>query len=194
MNVVLIPVGGTDWRAAGRLLGRAELSLTPDGERQAAQWAEQLRPQAISRIYHSPDELATRTGEIMAEALGIGAKSLDELAEVDFGLWAGLTDEQLEQRFATAHHQLLEAPLSVTPPSGEEFLVAVQRVREKLRKLSRRATGQTIGLVLRPMLFALTRWLLERGDDAAIWETARAEAAPAVYAPLNPAVLRGGVQ
>lgn len=193
MNVILVPVGESEWRTEGRLLGRAELSLTQSGERQAADWGQQFAGREVSKVLHSPDELATRTAEIIASSLGLSAKEVDDLAEVDFGLWTGLTDEQLEGRFESAHRQLLEAPLSVTPPNGEKFLVATERVRTRLLKLTKRAAGQTVVLVLRPMIFALTCWLIERGDAATLWQDARTVAEPKTYAPLDATAVKNAI-
>ncbi len=193
MNLTLVPVGECEWRIEGRLLGRAELSLTEHGEQQAAEWARQLTGRGVAKVFHSPDELATRTAEIIAGALGTSSKALEEVSEVDFGLWTGLTDEQLEARFQSAHRQLHEAPLSVTPPNGEEFVAAADRARQRILKMSKRLAGQSVVLVLRPMILALTRWVIERGDAAVLWQDAAAPSELRSYAPLDSTPLKDAI-
>lgn len=169
MKIALIPCGRSEWRSGGRLLGRVELSPTASAAEQYAAWSAMLRPLALTRIIHSPDELATTTAQALAQRLETTAKPLAGLVEVDVGLWAGLTDAQLKKRYASAYRQLLEAPLSVNPPSGEEFSSAVDRLESCLRKQLKRNGKGCIGLVLRPLVLALARCILEGTDVSSIW-------------------------
>lgn len=170
MKVVLIPCCATEWRDEGRLLGRVEVSPSAEGERAAATWVDSLRPHNIELIYHSPDELATRTAKIVAKALGVKTKKLEELAEVDIGLWAGLTEDDLRKRYASAHHELTEAPLHVSPPDGEDLAAAEERLSTAVQRILKKNGKVAIALVERPLSLALTRRVLQRGDPARVWE------------------------
>jgi broad specificity phosphatase PhoE len=173
MKVALIPCGVTDWRQEGRLLGRVELELTPDGEMQCVQWGEQLRPLMISRIFHAPDELSKATAQHIGRRLNVPTKALDALVEVDLGLWAGLTEAELKKRYAKAHRQLVESPLNVSPPQGEGFSEAADRVRNCLKKRIKPNGPPGIGLVMRPLAFAMARYVLEGAPSTKIWETSQ---------------------
>ena len=180
MKVALIPCGPTEWREKGRLLGRVELELAPDGEVQCAQWGEQLRPLMLSRIFHAPDELSKATAQHIGRRLKIPTKTLDALVEVDLGLWAGLTEEELKKRYAKAHRQLVDSPLNVSPPQGEGFSDAADRVRTCLKKRVKPNGPAAIGLVMRPFAFAMARSLLEGAASAGIWETSQCADRPLV--------------
>jgi probable phosphoglycerate mutase len=180
MKVALIPCGATDWREKGRLLGRVELEPAPDVKQQCSTWSEQLRPAPLHRIFYAPDELSKTTALAIARELNIPAKPLTELAEVDLGLWAGLTEAELKTRFAKAHRQLVDSPLTVCPPEGEDFSAAAGRVRTCLRKRIRPNGKQGIGLVMRPLAFAMARYVLEGGEPVNIWETSQSAAQPVV--------------
>lgn len=180
MKVALIPCGTTEWHDAGRLLGRVELPLTEGGTQQCAQWAEQLQPLGIRRLLHAPDELAKQTAACLARRLSVPAKPLDDLVEVDVGLWAGLTETQLKSRFPSAHRQLCEAPLNVHPPGGEDLSAAAARLNTCIRKQVRKNGEEVLGLIMRPFSFALARCAFERRDQAGIWETARSASEPIV--------------
>lgn len=180
MKVILIPCAANDWRENGRLLGRAEIPLAPVGQEQCSQWAELLRPLALGRIFHSPDELASRTATFIGRRLAIPTKPLDDLVEVDMGLWAGLTESQLKTRFASAHRQLLDAPLNVHPPGGESLGDAASRLQSCLRKRLRRNGKATVGLVLRPLSFAMTRQALLHEDEESIWPAAQNTTEPII--------------
>jgi broad specificity phosphatase PhoE len=180
MKVVLIPCATTEWHEAGRLLGRVELPLTPEGEQQCDAWIEQLRAYGIECLYHAPDELATRTAELLAERLNVRTRPLEALAEVDIGLWTGLTEAQLKRRFGSAHRELREAPLHVNPPGGEAIADATERLKECVCKQVRKNGRTAIGVITRPLGLALLQCALNGQDFSAVWELARGEAAPVV--------------
>lgn len=182
MKIALIPCGATEWRQEGRLMGRVELSMTPAGEEECIRWAEALRPLGLKRIFHSEDELATRTAALLVEQLGVPHKKSADVAEVDFGLWTGLTDADLEGRYPSVHHELTEAPLNVAPPEGESLLAAAERLRARLKKWRRSYKNEAVGLVLRPVLLALARCELEPRALSELWETARQTSEPVVVA------------
>ncbi len=179
MKVVLIPCGSTEWGESGRLLGRTEVPLTPDGRAAVAAWAGHLDGNRPDRLVHSGDELAAESARVIAKQLDIPAKAVEGLAEVNVGLWAGLTEEQLKTRYENAYKQLREAPLSVRPPEGENFGDAAERVAAALRKVMKRGKGVT-GLVMRPLALTLARCALEHRPSCEFWSTSRKWAEPVV--------------
>lgn len=180
MKIVLIPCGSTEWNDEGRLLGRVELPLTPAGEQRCAAWALGLQAVGLERILHAPDELATHTAAVLARELSIPTKALDDLVEVDVGLWTGLTDAQLKRRFATAHRELRESPLNVNPPGGESLSAAADRIMACIRKQARKNGTKALGVVMRPFGFALAKYALGGGVVTELWETARHATEPVV--------------
>lgn len=182
MIVALVPCAATEWRQEGRLLGRVELPMLAEGESQCARWADILRPLGVQKILHGPDELATRTAALLGKALDVPPKEADCLAEVDVGLWAGLTDADMEARYETAHHELCEAPMHVQPPGGESVEGAAERLRAGFDKClkgnGRKAAA--IAVVLRPVSLALMRCALEGCETARLWEMAQAADEPVI--------------
>ena len=133
----------------------------------------QLRALGLERILHAPDELATQTAAVLARQLSVPTKALDDLAEVDLGLWTGLTEAQLKTRFASAHRELREAPLNVNPPGGESLSARRRPADRRASASSSRRTAKTaIGVVLRPD--QLGRWpgrTLGGGELSELWES-----------------------
>lgn len=195
MMVALVPCAASEWRREGRLLGRVELAMLPDGLGQCGQWSELLRPLGLRKLVHSPDELATQTAAALGERLGLSPKPVDELAEVDVGLWAGLTDADLEARYESAHHELCDAPLNVTAPGGENLGAAFQRIGERLKKLvrdARRRSPEGLVVVLRPLAFAAARVALEAAGAGSWWALTQEPDAPAILRVGGGAEPRGG--
>lgn len=191
MKVALIPCGVTDWRQKGRLLGRVDLAFTPNGEAQCATWGEELRPALLGRIFHAPDELSRATAQRIGRRLNLPIKALDDLNEVDLGLWTGLTEGELKKRYAKAHRLLADSPLNVTPPEGESFSDAARRLRACLKKHIKINGKVGIGLVMRPFAFAMTRCVLEGRQPEELWESSQREDQPIVMdcagVPKSPA-------
>ncbi len=168
MKVALIPCGLTEWQQEGRLLGRVELEASPQTDQRIGQWIERLRTVELEKILSATDELSRATARRIGRELGVGVKPLEALAEIDLGLWAGLTESELKKRYASAYRQLLESPLMVRPPQGEEFSAAVERMRQCLRRRIK-ANGKGLGLVLRPIGHAIARQVLEGLSIETIW-------------------------
>lgn len=170
MKLVLIPCAPTQWRRAGRLLGRAELPPADDADRALAEAAERVRPHGVARILHAPDGLSTAAARRIARNLGVPARRMPALEEVDLGLWTGLTAEQLGQRFPSAQHELYESPLNVTPPDGEPLRSALNRLRAGVQRCVKRSAHQTLALVTRPLALALIRAALEGPGGEGVWQ------------------------
>lgn len=171
MILVLAPCGACEWREEGRLLGRVELAPTEAARQQFERWAEGVRPLSPVRIFHGPDELSTATALELSLRLNVPIRAVDDLEEIDAGLWSGLTDAELEARYETAYHELSEAPLNVTPPQGENLGDAAERLRAAVKKCQRGVRSeQAIVLVLRPVALAIVRTQLTGAEEATIWE------------------------
>jgi probable phosphoglycerate mutase len=96
-RVLLARHGQSTWNAAGRWQGRADPPLSELGERQAAAAVAAAREHGTTVVFTSPLERARRTGEIVAEALGLGGVTVeDRLMERDAGEWTGLTRDEIE--------------------------------------------------------------------------------------------------
>lgn len=79
--------------------GRIDMDLSPRGHTQAAALAECLRHRPLDAIYASPMK---RVQQTLAPLLNNGMPApivLDDLREVDFGDWTGLSWDDVRERF-----------------------------------------------------------------------------------------------
>jgi broad specificity phosphatase PhoE len=187
MKIALIPCGKTEWHAEGRLLGRVELPLNEPGQSECSTWAEQLEPLPIDRILHGPDELTKQTAGCLARRLSVPTKSVDDLVEIDLGLWTGLTESQLKSRYPSAHRELCDAPLNVHPPGGEDLSNAADRLVSCIRRHVKKNGDKVVGVVMRPLSFAMARAQLEGREPKEIWKTALDSAQPLLIEVAAPA-------
>lgn len=98
-TILLARHGETDWNAVGRWQGHTDRSLTERGRRQAAELADRLANVEIDAVYSSDLLRAVETAEPVAKRLGLPLQTLPELREVDVGTWAGLTRDEVAERF-----------------------------------------------------------------------------------------------
>lgn len=96
LTIYLARHGQTEWNVAGRRQGRLDSPLTPLGLQQAARNAELLSTEGIDAVFTSPLGRAHRTASIIGSALGLTVQVLDDLAEIDHGLWSGLGSAEID--------------------------------------------------------------------------------------------------
>src|SRR5690554_8019652 len=98
MKIILARHGETEWNAAGRYQGQADIPLSPVGEAQARALGERLRDLPVDRAVASPLGRARRTAEL---ALGgrSGLLTTDAgLMEIAHGTWEGLLAIEIAER------------------------------------------------------------------------------------------------
>jgi broad specificity phosphatase PhoE len=191
MNVALIPCGLSEWRQQGRMLGRVEVALTEGGERGCLAWCTRLAPLNLGRILHGPDDLSKSTARLIGRRLDVPAKALDSLIEVDVGVWAGLTRDELKKRYASAYRELCDAPLNVSPPGGEEFSEAARRLEKCLRRQLRRNNAGAIGFVLRPLALGLMYGILSNENTDTVWQMTQGTNEPVILENIGAPALAG---
>ena len=83
----LVRHGETAWSLSGQHMGRTDISLTEQGERDARELAERLRGVSFSRVFTSPLKRARRTCELAD--LNKVAEVEPDMAEWDYGDYEG---------------------------------------------------------------------------------------------------------
>ena len=95
--VALIRHGETVANLEGRWHGITDGPLSGHGVEQAAALA--ARYDGVSHVYTSHLVRAMETGRALAEATGVNRTVRDDLHEIDFGAWEGLTPQEVAERF-----------------------------------------------------------------------------------------------
>ena len=164
IGVLFVRCGSTEWDDAGRLQGETDLPLSESGRSAFAASLDGMLDQPgafpIGLVLHGPDEASAQTAEILAARTDARARRIDGFREMDLGLWEGLRNEELQDRYPSAHRQWMEDPTSVTPPDGDNLADAEARLMTALAKALERPGRQGVAIVLRPLSFALMQcWL-----------------------------------
>lgn len=151
-HVVLIRPGATTYDEQNRVQGVLDLPLSERGRAEVAHLVEKLSlsPECASlgALYCGPGENVVRTAECVGRVLGIRPRRIDELRNLDQGLWQGLQIDEIKRRNTRVFRQWIEDPRTICPPNGETVENAMERIRSVLRPMLRRHQGESIGLVL----------------------------------------------
>lgn len=156
-SLLLVPWPETEWSATGRLSSRTPLPLTDRGRRQARAWSAELVELTVAGVYSADEQASKETAEILMGAHDTRHKIMPGLAEVDIGLWEGLTSEELNRRYPKVYKRWREEPQSVCPPEGESVSAAQMRITEAIEKATAKLSGKAAIVVLGPLAFGLAR-------------------------------------
>jgi broad specificity phosphatase PhoE len=142
--LILARHGETALNAAGKLRGRADPPLTPEGERQARALAEVVLEYAPTALFTSPRHRARMTADPIARRCAIEATVTASLDDFDYGAWTGKGEEELQQGSPDLYSRWLREPASVVFPDGEPVENALWRVATFLRFAHDERPGATI--------------------------------------------------
>ena len=169
-QIILIRPGATDFVEQGRIQGTLDMPLCAQGNLEVAQIIEQLADAGIDALYCSDCEPARETADAIADALHIRAKKLDNLQNLNHGLWQGMLVDQVRRKHPKVFRQWQERPESVCPPEGEILSDAMWRIQTSLRKLLKRHKEGIVGLVVPEPLASLVRSYLQNTDVGDLWQ------------------------
>jgi probable phosphoglycerate mutase len=166
----IIQTGPTAWEAEDRFEPLSGSPLTPAGMQIAGVTACELVTEEISVIYACQAEAETETARLLAAELGVKVHRNEDLHDLDYGLWQGLTADEIKRRQPRLYKQWRESPASVCPPGGEPLEDAQRRLARALKAIAKKRKGSESALVLRPLPAALIRCLATRTEMDRLWE------------------------
>jgi broad specificity phosphatase PhoE len=147
-QVILIRPGATVYDEQNRIQGVLDVPLSDRGQAEVAELTERVAGLELSALYCGPGESVGRTAEAVGRSIGLRPKRVDDLRNLDQGLWQGLQHEEIRRRHGKVFRQWLEEPFTVCPPHGETVEAALDRIKAALRPLIKRHRDESIGLVV----------------------------------------------
>ncbi len=167
MRVVVVRHGITEWNAARRFQGQTDVMLSEAGRRQARSVGQRLHAERFVLCVASDLRRTRETADtILAEMAQPPTLRLEpDLREMNFGVWEGLTFDQVAERWpneaADFHRHTLLAP-----PGGETWAQFDARVARGFQR-HRTQAGADDALLLvvhGGVIHALVRRLMKLGD------------------------------
>lgn len=169
-KIYLVSTGQTQWDEQDRVesvLGSPLTQLGIDAVRTAG---VQLAGREIAAIYAGGSDSEQQAADLLAENLDVRVKIISELRSLDYGLWQGLTVDEIKRRQPRLFKQWIEDPCSICPPGGETLQDASRRLCEAVAVIVRRYKNQAVLLVLRPIMLAIVRCRMEGKPPQDLWQ------------------------
>lgn len=147
-RIVLVRHGETEWNRVETFRGRADVPLTATGLAQAEATARRIASewQPVA-VYASPLARAVQTAEAIAGRLGLPVQTHPGLADIDYGLWQGLTPDEARAQWPEEVAAWYGTPHTAMIPGGETLEAVRMRAMEALEALAARHEGDTTVLV-----------------------------------------------
>lgn len=145
---ILVRHGETEWNRMERFRGRADVPLNETGAAQAEatgrRVAEEWRPVAV---YASPLSRAVVTAQAIASRLALPVLPIEEVIDIDYGEWQGLTPDEVRGLWPELLAEWYEAPQEVQVPGGESLASLRERAMMAIHDLASWHGEETIAVV-----------------------------------------------
>lgn len=146
-KLIIIRHGETVWNVEGKKQGQSDSALTLLGIKQAEALAKRLVSESFTKLY------ASDLGRALETARHIAAQTNHEvvldkgLRERNFGVFQGLTDAQIKNKYSAEYHSHLAETVNYVIPEGESLRQFYERGTFCLENLTARHAGETIAVV-----------------------------------------------
>jgi len=177
MKLILVRHGQTDWNKNRMTQGQSDTELNRTGVFQAKKVAAALKKENISYCYYSPLKRAKSTADIISDYLNIDSKADESLIELNFGLWEGMTLDQISMNYEQEFTNWSYFPHKVVIPQGENMEDALKRSKLFIDFIAANNRGNILvvshGLLIKTLILAALNFELKdlqkfRVDNASI--------------------------
>ena len=170
-ELILIRHGETAWNRERRMQGQTDTPLSDIGLAQARAVGQRLARQSFAAIYSSDLKRAWDTAQAIATASGHEVVSAPGLRERTFGIFEGLTYEEMTQRYPAEHARFSQREPDYAVPGGESPRAFFERSLACLEDIAGAHTGETVvavthGMVLDTLYRAAHRMPLQERREA----------------------------
>jgi probable phosphoglycerate mutase len=147
-DVVLLRHGDTRLSPERRFsgVGTADLSLSAAGRDQARRAAGSalLKGVAFAEVLASPLTRCQETARIVADALDVSVVVDPDLREMDFGLWEGMTFDQVQDRYPEDLRRWRGSAEATPTGSSETFAAVLERMASVAERFAARYAGASV--------------------------------------------------
>ncbi|HHT51451.1 MAG TPA: histidine phosphatase family protein [Eubacteriaceae bacterium] len=146
-RLFIIRHGETLWNREKRAQGIQNIALTENGKLQGKYLAERLAKEKIDYIYSSDLSRAYKTAKIIGDNINKPVLILPELREMDFGLWEGLTIDDIKLKFRDHYNSWENSPHTVQIPQAETLIQVQERAMKSIMNIINKHKNKNIVLV-----------------------------------------------
>ena len=179
--------GESVWVSEDRLRGITDLPLSDIGRAMTIEVSRHLdKIRNVSVVIHPPDEAATETAKIFSNAMECKTKVIEGLGDPDLGLLEGMTEQAFAERYPKRYKSWREDPLTLSPPDGDEVIMARDRMFSEIVKVLKKARGNEVMLVLHDLGLGMLRCWLTDQPTTELWTLVRERPRIERYSLMSP--------
>lgn len=127
--------------------GQIDMDLSPLGNSQAAALGRFLQKTPLDEIHVSPLKRARQTAAPLLQNRPLTPVFTDDLREVHFGDWTGLSWQEVHDRFGFSAFEWLHLLENNSIPNAESGAVFRNRIEPCLQSILDNAAGRSIAIV-----------------------------------------------
>jgi broad specificity phosphatase PhoE len=142
-QLFLIRHGETEHNVAGIAQGWNDSALSERGERQVRRLAERIARLTPNALFSSPLSRALATAQAIAETTGLEIRTLDELREMNYGGWEGMSFLAVRREYADVYRNWIDDP-DWPCPGGESHNDVRARLERAFRIIESSANGEPL--------------------------------------------------
>lgn len=144
MRLILLRHGQTSWNLERRIQGQRDIPLNETGKLQMHRITEHFASRKIhfNRILTSPLLRAKQSAEICSKRLNVQVEEVAAFRERSFGLWEGVTIEEIAKHYGIDCEELIDSQYEV-----ESQTDVITRVKQGFYDLTKRFANQDILLI-----------------------------------------------
>ena len=170
-ELILMRHGETAWNRERRMQGQTNTPLSDTGRAQAAAVGQRLAQHPFAVLYSSDLQRAWDTAVAIAQASGRAIVSEPRLRERTFGVFEGLTYDEMAQRHPAEHARFAQRDPDYAVPGGESPRQFFARSLACLEGIAAAHPGDSVvvvthGLVLDTLYRAARKLPLEMKREA----------------------------
>jgi broad specificity phosphatase PhoE len=169
IELLIIRHAETAWNTADVFRGRVSIELSEVGLKQAGLMGEYLSEREIQAIYCSPLKRAVQTAEFVARHHKLTPQPMENLNDLDFGEWGGLSRQEVKIRYKDLYEQWLERPDLTQIPGGESLEDARKRSLEALDQIMSRHNEGTVAIITHRVITKILACALLGLDNSHFW-------------------------
>jgi broad specificity phosphatase PhoE len=169
MELICVRHGRTAWNAARRFQGQTDIPLDDEGLAQAQALAAHLQDEHFDLAIASDLTRARTTAQAILGDRDLVLELTPHFREMHFGLWEGLTWDEIVGRWPELDARNEKAPMYYTAEGGESWDALCERVDLALRALTERMRPADRALIVSHagVMHGIVRSLMSAGRSGA---------------------------
>ncbi|MBC1734742.1 histidine phosphatase family protein [Listeria seeligeri] len=164
-TIYFVRHGKTEWNMTGQMQGWGDSPLVAEGIAGAKAVGEVLKDTQIDAVYTSTSKRTKDTAAYILADRDIEIRALEELKEMNFGTWEGVTVTEIDEKHPEERAKILHSPETYKAEvnGGETYYELAERLLQGVQKIVSETKNGNILVVSHGMSLTLLLYLLQGG-------------------------------